>query len=66
MVATVTNEVVVAPFHKVRSPQTAAIAKFQPNTALGKLKAEITATRPKGFHYSIIKCSGLSEGITFP
>lgn len=41
-------------FHIVRLPQTAATQKFQPKTAVGKLKAEITPIKPKGFHYSII------------
>jgi hypothetical protein len=45
-VAIVTNEVLLAPFHKVRFPQTAEMAKFHPKTALGKLKAEITAINP--------------------
>lgn len=43
-----------------------AIAKFQPKTAQGKLNAVTTPIIPKGFHYSIIKCSGLSDGIIFP
>lgn len=55
-----------APFHKVLSPQIIAIPKFQQNTAQGKLKAEITAMSPNGFHYSIMKWLGLSEGITYP
>jgi len=58
--------VVGAPFQHVKFPQIAAIAKFQPNTAQGKLNAVITPITPKGFHYSIIKCSGLSDGIIFP
>lgn len=55
-----------APFHIVISPHIADKAKFQKNTAFGKLKAEITPTIPNGFHYSIIKWSGLSLGITDP
>lgn len=55
VVAIVTKLVVVAPFHRVKSPQIAAIAKFHPKTAQGKLKAVITPIKPKGFHYSIIK-----------
>jgi hypothetical protein len=66
VVARVTNEVEEAPFHKVRSPQMAAMAKFHPRTAHGKLKAVMTPIRPKGFHYSIIKCSGLSDGMILP
>lgn len=62
----VTKEVEEAPFHKVKSPAIIAIPKFQAYTAQGKLKAEITAISPKGFHYSIIKWLGLSEGITAP
>lgn len=66
VVAKVTRDVVEAPFHKTKSPHIKAIAKFQPKTAHGKLKAVMTPINPKGFHYSIIKWSGLSEGIIFP
>lgn len=66
LVAIATKLVVLAPFHTVESPQIQARAKFQKKTAFGKLKAVITAIRPRGFHYSIIKWSGLSEGITDP
>lgn len=66
VVAIVHKEVDVAPFHIVRSPQIIAIPKFQQNTATGKLNAEITAIKPKGFHYSIMKWLGLSEGMTDP
>lgn len=54
------------PFHKVESPQIMAKAKFQVKTAQGKLKAVMQAINPTGFHYSIIKWLGLSEGITYP
>ena len=64
--AILTKEVEEAPFQRVKSPAIMAIPKFHPKTAQGKLKAEITAINPKGFHYSIIKWSGLSEGITDP
>jgi len=64
--ATVTSEVDDAPFQIVRSPQIIAIAIFQPATATGKLKAVITPIKPSGFHYSIMKWPGLSEGRTFP
>ena len=65
-IATVTNEVELAPFQIVESPQIIARAKFHPKTAHGKLKAVITPIIPRGFHLSIIKWSGLSEGITDP
>lgn len=64
--ATVTKDVVGAPFHTTKSPQMKAIAAFHPNTAHGKLKAVITPTIPSGFHNYIIKCSGLSELKTDP
>lgn len=35
-----------ASFHMVKLPQTAAMMKFQAKTAVGKLKAEITPTKP--------------------
>jgi len=38
--------------HKVVFPHTRAIALFQPNTANGKLNADITPTTPSGFHIS--------------
>lgn len=58
--------VVGAGFHIVMLPPIIAKAKFHPKTAFGKLKAVITPTIPNGFHYSIIKWSGLSLGITDP
>lgn len=55
-----------AHFHKTQLPQIMAKAKFQPKTAFGKLKAVMTPTNPKGFHCSIMKCSFLSLGMTYP
>lgn len=66
VVAIVIRLVVEAPFHIVRSPQIAAIAKFQPSTAQGKLNAVITPIRPRGFHCSIMKWLGRSEGKICP
>jgi hypothetical protein len=43
-----------AAFKIVMLPVIIDMAKFQPKTALGKLKAVITPTIPRGFHYSII------------
>jgi len=43
-----------APFQRQRSPQVAAIQKFHPKTAHGKLKAVMIPTSPSGFHYSIM------------
>jgi len=62
--ATVVKLVDGAPFNTVRFPQIIEIAKFQPKTAIGKLKAVITPITPRGFQHSIMKCSGRSEGIT--
>mmetsp|Transcript_10673 Transcript_10673/g.14365 ORF Transcript_10673/g.14365 Transcript_10673/m.14365 type:complete len:205 (-) Transcript_10673:3-617(-) len=42
------------------------IAVFQPETAQGKLKAEMMPMLPIGFHYSKIMWSGRSLGITLP
>ena len=64
--ALVVKHVVKAGFQTTKSPHIKANAQFQPKTAYGKLKAVITPTIPSGFHYSIITCSGLSLGITFP
>lgn len=64
--AIVIKDVVGAPFQTTKLPQIRAIAAFQPKTALGKLKAVITPTIPRGFHTSIMKCSGLSELKTDP
>ena len=55
-----------APFQTQTSPQIKPNAKFHPRTATGKLKAVIMPITPNGFHYSIIKCEALSEGITKP
>lgn len=55
-----------APFQTQTSPHTRASARFHPRTAAGKLKAVMMPTTPRGFHYSIIKWLGLSEGMTNP
>lgn len=55
-----------APFHTITSPQINPSARFHPKTATGKLKAVMIPIIPKGFHYSIIKWEGLSDGITNP
>jgi len=65
-VAIVHSYVLGWPFHNVKSPQINAIAKFHPNTATGKLKAVMQPINPIGFHYSIIKWFGLSDGKTLP
>jgi len=64
--AMLTKFVEGAPFQMLQLPQIAESAKFQPITAAGKLKAVIIPTKPKGFHYSIMKWSGRSEGNTCP
>jgi len=64
--ATVQRLVDSEPFQITVSPQIRASATFHPLTATGKLKAVITPTFPIGFHYSIIKCEGLSLGRTLP
>lgn len=66
MAAIVINGADGAPFQRQRSPTVAAIQKFHPKTAHGKLKAVMIPTSPSGFHYSIMKWSGLSDGITSP
>src|SRR3982751_313443 len=48
-------------FQIVASPQTAASAAFHDQTATGKLKAEITATTPRGCHCSIRRWLGRSD-----
>jgi hypothetical protein len=53
--AMLTKFVEGAPFQMLQLPQIAESAKFQPITAAGKLKAVIIPTKPKGFHYSIMK-----------
>lgn len=52
VVATETKLVVSDPFQIVLFPQIIDKARFHPNTALGKLNAEITPTLPKGFQFS--------------
>ena len=64
--ATVTKDVDSLPFQIIVLPQISPIAVFQPATAQGKLKAEITPMFPIGFHYSIIMWPGLSLGKTLP
>src|SRR5207247_10143960 len=48
-------------FQMVASPQTAARAAFQDQTATGKLNAVITATSPNGCHCSIKRWFFLSD-----
>src|SRR5882724_11940141 len=48
-------------FQIVESPQIAASAAFQDQTATGKLNAVITATSPSGCHCSIKRWLGLSD-----
>ncbi len=53
-------------FQTQGSPQTAAMAAFHDQTAMGKLNAVMTATGPIGCHCSIIRCRGRSEAIVSP
>ncbi len=53
-------------FQIVASPQTAARALFQAQTATGKLKALMMPTMPKGCHCSIMRCCGRSEAMVKP
>src|ERR1700730_16745794 len=53
-------------FQIVASPQIAASAAFQDQTATGKLKAEMTATKPSGCHCSISRWFGRSDWIVRP
>lgn len=64
--AIVIRGVVGAPFHIIESPQTNPIHAFHPKTAAGKLKAVMTPTIPRGFHVSIMKWPGRSEGRILP
>ena len=48
------------------SPQTAATAAFHDQTAIGKLKAVMTATGPSGCHCSNIRWPGRSEAMVSP
>ena len=64
--ASAVNGVPEAGFHRVASPQTAAIAAFQLHTATGKLKAVITPTIPRGCHCSRMWWSGRSLAIVRP
>ena len=62
----VTKFVDGAPFQTSELPHTKPKAIFQPKTAAGKLKAVMIPTTPRGFHYSIMKWLGLSDGMTSP
>ena len=53
-------------FHSVASPQTAARALFQAQTATGKLKAVMTPTTPSGCHCSYMRWPGRSECMVSP
>merc|ERR1719154_836390 len=64
--ATDTRGVEGAPFQMVTSPQIMEMAEFQPNTAMGKLKAEMMPTTPRGLYISMRTCPGRSEGKTLP
>lgn len=65
-VATVIREEAGAPFHVTVFPHIKEMARFQPKTALGKLKAEIIPTVPSGFQTYIMKCYFLYELKTEP
>ena len=65
-VASVTSDVVDAPFQMCVLPQIMEIARFQPSTAHGKLKAVMIATVPSGFHVSRSTCPARSLGSTWP
>ncbi len=58
--------VLEAGFQRVESPQTAARAEFHAQTATGKLKAEMTATTPRGCHCSRMWWSGRSDCMVRP
>uniref|UniRef100_A0A2M4B1T4 Putative secreted protein n=1 Tax=Anopheles triannulatus TaxID=58253 RepID=A0A2M4B1T4_9DIPT len=66
VVATLTSGVLGAPFHRTASPTVSAIAAFQPNTAHGKLNAEMIPTSPSGFHFSRIVWPARSDGSIWP
>ena len=53
-------------FQITGSPQTAAIAAFQDQTAIGKLKAVITPIGPSGCHCSNIRWPGRSDAMVSP
>ena len=53
-------------FQIIVSPQTAAIAAFQAQTATGKLNAVMMPTGPSGCHCSYIRCCGRSQCIVRP
>lgn len=50
----------------VSAALTIAMALFQPQTAMGKLKADIIPTTPSGLYISMSAWPGLSEGKTEP
>ena len=64
--ATAHNGAFSLPFQTTVLPQTTANAKFQAQTATGKLNAEITPTTPSGCHCSIIWWAVLSLLIVKP
>ena len=53
-------------FQITGSPQTTARAKFQAQTATGKLKALMTPIGPNGCQVSIIRWPGRSEAMVRP
>ena len=53
-------------FQTIVSPQTAATAAFQAQTATGKLNAVMIPTGPSGCHCSNIRCIGRSLAIVRP
>mmetsp|Transcript_4487 Transcript_4487/g.3760 ORF Transcript_4487/g.3760 Transcript_4487/m.3760 type:complete len:287 (-) Transcript_4487:252-1112(-) len=64
--ATVVKDTVSEPFQIIWFPQARAITQFQPETAQGKLKAEMQPITPRGFQTSIMKWPGLSDWMTLP
>ena len=64
--ATAVSGVLDDGFQTMVSPQTAAIATFQAQTATGKLKAVMMPIGPSGCHCSYIRCWGRSECIVRP
>ena len=66
MVAMAVSGVWLEGFQMVASPQTAARALFQDQTATGKLKAVMMPTMPSGCHCSIMRCWGRSEAMVRP
>ena len=64
--ATVTREDVSLPFQIIVFPAISPIAVFHPETAHGKLKAEMIPIDPIGFHYSTMLWFGLSLASVLP